>query len=170
MASVLNPRQILSEYDEGVEVDTDQDRSQKITELTKCISDTKTLPITTRTDSRVFDKIIKAFLAIIARFVSYISKKDNTLKRSLLASITASSEDLTGAGEDLWIKDPYGEDETFNDTFEALVQSDKDVCIWYQGKTRRILIQKFKLLISQELISAVENHIIDVKGTGEDVL
>ena len=166
----MNARELLSEYDEGVWTDKARDRDHKITELTKFISETKSLPVTASTDSRIFDKIIKSFLAIIVRFMAYISKKDNTLKRSLLSSVTTDNTTLTGAGEDLWIKDPFGEDEEYDSDFTALVQADKDVCMWYQGKTRRILIQKFRLLLSQQLISAVENYITDILAAEDDVL
>ena len=78
--------------------------------------------------------------------MTFIVRKDPTLKRSLFAamneSVPPAQQQSSSEGQDLWLLDPYGEDDDYQGQYDALDTPQQQACVFLQGFTRDLLLRK----------------------------
>ena len=169
MSRILDPRQLLERYEKEVWFSRPFARKHVISQLATMVAklEKKGGMLGFKTEVRVFDEAMEEYVLIITRYVTYQVKKDPTLKRQLFAA-TSRAEDRDeeqehsgGAGADLWIADPYGEDPSSQQEFNALPEHEKRACVWLQSFTRDLLLFKCKEVFDTAIVAEVKKVLMD---------
>ena len=131
-------------------------RDFKVTELDKFVAGKEFLGlggrITVKTTLRQANKIVTLYDGICFRFVEQLVRKDMTVKRKMLGSLSQADEDMeaqdAGLGQVYWAKDPTGDNDDLQDEFEELPKREQEHAAFLQN-----LLTAVELYFSKHIIS-----------------
>ena len=147
---------LLVEFEPEIGFKKPLGRDFNVTELTKFIAGKEFLGlggrISVNTTLRQANKIVTLYNGICFRYVKQLVRKDMTVKRKMLGSLSQEDEDMekreAGQGQVYWAKDPTGDNSTLQGEFDKLPQREQDHAAWLQD-----LLTDFELYFSKEIIS-----------------
>ena len=168
MAVVFGPRVILQKFKREVWFGKPLKRKHVLAELKTFVEKLESEGglMSFKTDVRTLDELLEEYVLIVTRYVTAQVKKDNTLRRALFSATNEGTESsATGdAGQDLWIRDPFGEDEDLQEDFESLDEHSQKACIWLQEFTRGVLLYKCNLIFDAEIVAAIKKALADSRA------
>ena len=147
---------LLVEFEPEIGFKKPLGREFKVTELTKFIAGKEFLGlggrISVKTTLRQANKIVILYNGICFRYVEQLVRKDMTVKRKMLGSLSQEDEDMeareAGKGQVYWAKDPTGDNDDLQGEYEALPKREQEHASWLQD-----LLTDFELYFSKEIVS-----------------
>ena len=128
------------------------DRVWKLPELAKFVAGKEFLGqggrITVDTTLRQANKIVTLYDGICFRFVEQLVRKDMTVKRKMLGSLSLADEDMeareAGLGQVFWSKDPTGDNDDLQAEYDDLPQRSRFLATEHAHGCRALLLEEHR--------------------------